>query len=540
MMSSDIDLTKKMTKPNILLLFTDQQRIDTINAAGANHMHTPNLDRLVKEGCLYTNAYSPNPVCIPARHNLLTGLPAKFHGYDNNRQHAIDYHLPVLPRILADNGYDTRAIGKMHFVPVRRHHGFNKMELMEETPKSREDDEYAMYLKENGLGNILNIHGIRNLLYYLPQRSLIPDEHHGSSWVADRSVKYIKKNHGRRPFFLWSSWIAPHPPFDIPDSYADMYKDKDLPETFKSKTPASWIIELRGTIPGIPEDNWDDYVRRMREVYYSAVSFVDYNIGKVLDALEETGQMENTIIIFTTDHGEMLGDHDTFGKSCAYDSSAKIPFIIRYPKKFKPGSSNQDFCDLNDIMPTLLDLADIEYPGEIELPGGSLLKDSKDRRYQYMEHCKDVYRWISIRDKDFKYNYHYRGPYEELFDMRNDPNESTNLLYEQAEKYKNIRNKLKSVLLSYEQKWGLEGSTNENGFTIFPEPKEKDEAGMNKSFPRFQYQIQNPEEYAAMNDFSDEILEVIEKEELSQLENLDLEQWLAKGGPEKLIKSYIK
>ncbi len=529
-----------MTKPNILLLFTDQQRIDTINAAGASHMHTPNLDRLVKEGCLYTNAYSPNPVCMPARHNLITGLPARFHSFATNSGKPLGYDMPVLPKILSDNGYDTRAIGKMHFKPVRRHHGFNKMELMEECPGFREDDEYTMYLKENGLGNILNIHGIRNLLYYLPQRSLIPEEHHGSTWVADRSVKYIKENKGRRPFFLWSSWIAPHPPFDIPDSYADMYKDKDLPEVFKSKTPVSWVTELRGTIPGIPEEKWDEYVRRMREVYYSSVSFVDHNIGKVLDALDEAGQMDNTIIIFTTDHGEMLGDHGSFGKSCAYDSSARIPFIIRYPEKFKPGSINHDFCDLNDILPTILDLTGIDYPGKIELPGGSLLKDSKDRRYQYMEFGSGVYRWIAIRDRDFKYIYHYRGPYEELFDMNNDPEESINLLYEQADKYAEIRNKLKFSLLAYEKKWGLEDATNDTGFTIFPEPEEKDEAGINKAFPKFQHQIQEPEEYASMNDFSDEVLQVINKEELSHLEHLDLEQWLAKGGPEKLIKSYIK
>jgi hypothetical protein len=110
------------------------------------------------------------------------------------------------------------------------------MELMEEIPEFREDDEYAMYLKDVGLENIQSIHGVRNLLYMLPQRSLIPEEHHGSTWVADRSVKYIKDNAGKRPFFLWSSWIAPHPPFDVPDSFADLYNDTDIPEAFKLGT----------------------------------------------------------------------------------------------------------------------------------------------------------------------------------------------------------------------------------------------------------------------------------------------------------------
>lgn len=527
------------SKPNILLLFTDQQRFDTINAAGFEHMHTPNIDRLVNEGCLYTNAYSPNPVCMPARHNLLTGLPAKFHGYSNNWPVPIANRLPTLPQILADNGYDTRAIGKMHFFPARCHHGFNKMELMEEGPKYREDDEYAMHLKENGFGNVLNIHGIRNLLYYMPQRSLIPEEFHGSSWAAERSVKYIKENKGRRPFFLWSSWIAPHPPFDIPDSYANLYSGKSLPEPIQNETPVDLYTDLRRSIAGIPEGMHEKYVRRMREVYYSSISFVDYNIGKVLDALEESGQMNNTIIIFTSDHGELLGDYGAVGKSIAYDSSSRIPFIVRLPEKLAPGSRNDDFCDLNDVMPTILDIAGLEYPEERELPGGSLFDNSKDRNWQYMEFGKGVHRWISIRNKEYKYNHFYRNQYEELFDMVNDPQETRNLLLDRSGKYRTVRDELRSVLLKYEQKWGLEEATTNNDFVVFPECREKDVAGINSSFPVFHKQIQDTSEYNDMNDFADEVLQAIDKEELSDLKKLDLKRWLERGGPKELIEKYI-
>lgn len=529
-------------RPNILILFTDQQRFDTINAAGFNYMHTPNLDRLVKEGCLYTNAYTPNPVCVPARHNLLTGLPARYHGYANNAGKPFDLNIPTLPGILADNGYDTRAIGKMHFLPSRRHNGFNKMQLMEEGPHFREDDEYAMYLKENGYGNIQNIHGIRNLLYYMPQRSLIPEEHHGSTWVGDRSAEYIRQNNGRRPFFLWSSWIAPHPPFDIPDSYAEMYCDKDLPKPIKDKTPVSTVTEIRKTIPGIPEGEgkFEEYSKRLREVYYASVSLVDHNIGKVLDALEETKQLDNTIIIFTTDHGEMLGDHETFGKSTSYESSSHIPFIVRYPEKFKPGSKCGEFCDLNDIMPTVLDIAGIDYPKPdiFELPGGSLIKDDKDREYQYMEFGVGVYRWVAIRDKQFKYTYHYREEYEELFDLENDPGESINLMHEKAKEYKEVRDRLYKVLLKYEQRWGLEGQTTEDDFVKFPKPP-LDIAGINSQFPNIVKNM-TKEELETMNDFADEVLQVIKGEPLSALENLDIEQWLEKGGPKELIEKVLK
>ena len=231
-------------RPNILLLMTDQQRFDTIHAAGYDFMKTPNLDRLVEDGCLYRYAYSPNPICLAARHNLLTGLTARHHRFpDNVHDISTRADLPTLPRILSDNGYETRSIGKMHFIPARRHNGFDKMELMEELPNYREQDEYAMYLKEVGLGHIQNIHGVRNLLYMLPQRSIVPEEHHGTFWVGQRTAKFIRSNNGRHPFFLWSSWIAPHPPFDIIDRFADMYRDVDLPEPYQSNTPLASLTE---------------------------------------------------------------------------------------------------------------------------------------------------------------------------------------------------------------------------------------------------------------------------------------------------------
>jgi len=267
-------------RPNILLLFTDQQRFDTIAAGGFDHMSTPNMDRLVRTGCIYTHAYSPNPVCIPARHNLLTGLGARFHGYTQNLKHPLDHRLPVLPRILSDNGYTTRAIGKMHFQPTRRHNGFDTMELMEETPRVREHDEYAMYLKEVGLGHIQNIHGLRSLLYMVPQRSLIPEAHHGSTWVGDRSVDFLKNAQGKGPWFLWSSWIAPHPPFDVPDTFADLYVNRELPEPYVSETATSPLAQQRRQSADIPTGKEKAYLRRMRELYFSAISLVDKNIGR--------------------------------------------------------------------------------------------------------------------------------------------------------------------------------------------------------------------------------------------------------------------
>jgi len=520
---------KPEPKPNVLLLMTDQQRFDTINAAGFDFMQTPNLDRLVREGCLFTNAYTPNPICLPARHNLLTGLPARYHGFaDNSLTGITRADLPALPRILSDNGYETRAIGKMHFRPPRRHNGFLKMELMEELPFYREEDEYAMYLKGAGLGHIQHIHGVRHLLYMVPQRSLVPEEHHGTKWVADRSIDFIRTNAGRHPFFLWSSWIAPHPPFDVPDAWANLYKGADLPQPYVSKTPLPALSEESKVLGDLPNKR---YVRRMRELYYAAISYVDHQIGRILEALEQARLLGNTLIIFTSDHGDLLGDYGLYQKWHPYDSCARIPLIMRYPAKVTAGTVYDDFVDLNDVLPTVLDVAELDYPGTIPLPGESLLGDpkTKDRDWQYVEYSYDNRRWISVRNEAYKYNFFYGGGFEQLFDMRNDPHETTNLLAGQVtSEIAAIRHELKSRLLQYEKKQGLEGYTNEDDFKrgapFTPHPQR------NKAFPRFPGNIMDGAVKAGMNDLFDEILAAVAKEPMVKLRELDIAAWQRAGG----------
>ena len=149
---------KGRRKTNVLLLLSDQQRYDTINAAGFPHMRTPNLDRLAREGVLFEQCHSTNPVCMACRHDLITGRPGRDHGYYTNLEDKpIDhYDTPTLPRIFSENGYRTAAVGKMHFYPAREHHGFGEMYLMEELPRRRQDDQYAMYLKEDRKSTRLN------------------------------------------------------------------------------------------------------------------------------------------------------------------------------------------------------------------------------------------------------------------------------------------------------------------------------------------------------------------------------------------------
>jgi arylsulfatase A-like enzyme len=513
-------------RPNILLMTTDQQRFDTIRAAGYPHMHTPNLDRLAAQGCLYERAYSPNPICLAARHSLIAGCYANRHGMpDNGVGNGLPAALPTLPRILSDNGYDTRAIGKMHFIPARRHNGFLKMELMEELPPTREEDEYAMYLKDVGLGRIQNIHGVRNLLYMLPQRSLIPHEHHGTTWVGDRTIDYLQRNQGRQPFFLWASWIAPHPPFDIIDRFADLYQDADLPAPYFSETPLPALAQENAMLGDIPDGR---YMRRMREVYYAAVSMVDEQVGRILDTLEETGQLDNTLIIFTSDHGEFLGDYGLYQKWLPYDSAARVPFIVRFPERVAPGSRATDFVDLLDILPTALDVAGVEYPGDNPLPGASLFREGgRDRSIQYLEYARHNRRWISLRNETHKYNYYYGGGVEQLFDMGSDPHETTNLLHGEPDAQAlSARETLKSQLVAYERQHGLEGYVDGGDFK--PADPYKPHPQRNEAFQRFLLQIMDPAERAQMNSLNEEILLATADEPVVRLRELDYRTWQRK------------
>ena len=406
--------TKK--RPNVLLLLSDQQRYDTIGAAGFPHMHTPNLDRLAGEGVLFEQCHSTNPVCMACRHDLLTGRPGRDHGYYTNlEEKPIDnYDTPTLPRIFSENGYRTAAVGKMHFFPAREHHGFGEMYLMEELPKRRQDDQYLQYLKEKGLGDIQNQHGVRPLLYHVPQNSVQKLEDHGTMWVADRSIQWLEEN-GEEPFFLMCGFIQPHPPWNIPKELDGLYREAVIPEPVpRSRMP------MDGNEPNPWFGDWDSREQKeaIRKAYYTAVSMVDMAVGKILDTLREKGLLDNTLIIFTSDHGEILQDKGYYSKELAYEGSVRVPLLLRYPKRLAGGRKIGGFVDSFDLLPTCLDVCGLAYP-DGELRGESLfrLAEKNDREFQFSSSGLGYRRWVMCRNDRYKYVFHYNGGYEELYDM---------------------------------------------------------------------------------------------------------------------------
>ncbi len=454
-------------KPNILLLTSDQQRFDTIGSVNAPFIQTPHLDRLAGEGGIFLRAHTPNPVCISARANILTGLPSRYHHLPWNTVRPLPCHLPTLPRILSEGGYATAAIGKMHFHPVRESHGFTYMKLMEECPGHIEDDDYLQYLRDTGLGHLLHIHGVRHVGYQLPQRSLLDDEHHGSTWVARETCRFIEANRDR-PWFAWASWIAPHPPANVSDDFAALYQNAELPP-------------VRGV-----ETVEKPAQRRFRELYYAAITQVDKNGGLVLDKLEALGLNDRTLVIFASDHGEMLGDHGYWTKELPYEGSVRIPFILRFPGIIPAGTRSNEFVDLNDILPTALDAAGIDVAEVAKahhldhFPGDSLLhpRGHRDRALQYAEwggRLPGASSWIMLRDDQWKYIHRFTGGEKELFNLHEDPHETQNLASSTRADAIQALNRLEKQLVEYEQRWGMPGGVSDNHLTCFSSPDEKGE-----------------------------------------------------------------
>ncbi|HKA02287.1 MAG TPA: arylsulfatase, partial [Candidatus Solibacter sp.] len=361
----------RTARPNILLLMADQFRPDCLGAAGNRAIHTPNLDRIAAEGVRFTNAYSSMPTCTPARSGLLSGLAPWNHGM-LRMAGGIAQRYPVeMPRALRDAGYHTTAIGKLHYHVQRNLHGYHHTLLdesgREETPDFRSDYRSwfwseAPHLDPDATGLGWNDYDARP--YALPEHL------HPTAWIGQTAAKWIETYQRPEPFFLKVSFERPHSPYDPPERLWRRYQDAGLPPAYV----ANWAAKYARP-SGPQSDAWHgdfgaEQVRRSRQGYYGSVEFVDEQIGRVLEALHRRGWTDETLIVFLSDHGDMLGDHNLWRKSYAYDSSARVPFLMRVPGAPK-GVANHNVIELRDVLPTFLEAAGVSSPRPLD--GRSLL-----------------------------------------------------------------------------------------------------------------------------------------------------------------------
>ena len=416
---------------NILLLMTDQQRWDTIHALGNAVIRTPNMDRLVHEGTAYTACYTPSPVCVSARCALLTGLPPHVTGCVNNMPMPQD--VPSLMERLQARGYQTHGVGKMHFTPDKmRLWGFDSRDISEEAPPlEKDDDDFFNFVLDNGYDHVHEPHGIRSDMYYVPQPSQLPAHLHNTAWVADRSIDFIEQRDKDRPFFMWSSFIKPHPPFETPTPWSKLYRAPEMlppfrPDGFESLLTYWNHHQNRYKYRGSGYDEM--LVRMIRAAYYACITFIDHHVGRILDALAT--DLDNTLVIFTSDHGEMLGDYGSFGKRSMHNAGARVPLLVRLPGQFAAGEQVSAPTTLLDIFPTTLAAAGDDQPQAH--PEGVNLAEPIERDIVYSHLDRGNLGLYMAATEGLKYIYSAADDQEWLFDLQADPQERHNFAYNPA------------------------------------------------------------------------------------------------------------
>lgn len=394
-----------MDRPNILLLFTDMQRADTIGALGNPTIRTPNLDRLVREGTAFTRCFTPSPVCAPARYCMHYGRWAHRAGCTHNGEVTPDDGSSYASR-LTRAGYRTHGIGKMHFEPRDSLRGFQSREAQEELIDDIRLDDYQRYLRANGGGHILDPHGIRSDWYYLPQVSQMPAALHPTQWIGDRAVSFIETAKASEPWYLTASFIHPHPPFALPAPWYRLYDSVDfenpsVPDDWQAHHTRANRIQNRYKYR---DQGWDPHLaRQIRAAYYGCISFVDFQIGRILAALEASGQLDNTLILFSSDHGEFLGDYRCYGKRSMHDAATRVPLLARLPGTFAAGAVCDRPASLVDLAPTMCALGGGDASGFDGLPLHELATGRHARDAVFSQHQRGAEAEYLIATRDWSF-----------------------------------------------------------------------------------------------------------------------------------------
>lgn len=420
-------------RPNILLIMTDQMRGDCMGIAGHPDVKTPYLDHLASIGVRYTNAYTACPSCIPARCALHTGLSQEHHGRVGY-QDRVPWEYPVtMAGELAKAGYYTQCVGKMHVHPLRNLLGFHHVELHDgylhsyrsgKVPyaeNQRIADDYFYWLKTQiGIDRDVTDEGLE-CNSFTARPWMYEERLHPTNWVTDRSIDFLRRRDRSRPFFLMSSYLRPHPPFDAPSCFFDLYRDKNLTPPVVGDWADEERLHLLGRLTDADTGSVDPELMRQAQIgYYACISHLDNQIGRLLDALKDDDSYHNTIILFVSDHGELLGDHRTFRKTRPFQGSIHIPLIIAGAPGMKKGTTCDQLAELRDILPTLVELAGGEVPQGID--GVSLLHDCQ-REYLHGEHSGgDLGNQYIVTKRD-KYCWFMKTGKEHYFRLDEDPQE---------------------------------------------------------------------------------------------------------------------
>ena len=420
----------------------------------------------------FDDAYSSCPSCIPARVALFTGKSQEHHGrvgYEDG----IDWNYEhMLAEEMSNNGYQTQCIGKIHVHPSRKHCGFQGLRL---------HDGYLGYYRNNSIPHYEHqevtddyLRDLKNILgtkadfnasgpecnSWVTHPWIYDERFHPTNWVTEESIRFLETRDRTRPFFLMSSYVRPHQPFDAPASYFDLYKDKDL----RKPAYSDWDDIEKTEQFGYRKDsvfgcNDEEQIHNAMAGYYACITHVDHQIGRLISALMESGEYDNTVILFLADHGELLFDYHLYRKVFAYEGSSHIPLLIHVGKNVCDTTPfrSDTLVELRDIMPTILDFANIPIPEGVD--GFSLVpeiqgKQRNNREYLHGEHSfhSGLSSHFIVTETD-KFIWYSEKNTEQYFDLKNDPREEHNLIEDRQyqERISYLRNLLVQELKDREE-----------------------------------------------------------------------------------------
>jgi arylsulfatase A-like enzyme len=433
--------------PNILWYCTDQQRFDTIAALGNPHIHTPNLDRLVAEGTAFTHAYCQSPICTPSRASFLTGRYPSTIRVTGNGNASFPANESLVTRRLADAGYSGGLVGKLHLAAAyygREARVEDGYEVFQYSHAPRHDwkrgHDYAEWLdaQEADARALLAVRPDQyGVCVPTEERDNVPPHLHQTAWCTEQAISFVSERPDR-PWVLSVNPYDPHPPYNPPWDYFRRYDPATLPGPHFRESDLAHQSKLSGvdfqTAPQPPDAYDGAGGRTMQALYYAMIEQIDTQFGRLLDALDASGQRENTIVIFMSDHGEALGDHGLAHKGCRFfEELTRAPLIWSWPGHIASGVQSDALVELLDVAPTLLEFSGLPVPATMQgrslrpiLTGEASPNHHRDFvRCEYYDAIDEPHHSYATmyRDRRYKLNVYHDIGFGELYDLTEDPHE---------------------------------------------------------------------------------------------------------------------